>query len=167
MPIDFPKCRFDLLGYNEVEEYAFQNEDYYGSDPDYWRVREDILAMKREHLEPFMIELEYFNKELAFHHIDARETSAYGCQSIYLDVVDMECKPCRIWDYNVDAQAVRRRAKEYLDPYMVDGLSDKGLFEQVWSEAVYVKMWLQDEPPKYGFIVDVPKRGQRNRKGRS
>lgn len=167
MPSDFPTCRFDLLGYLEAEEYAFQNEDYYGPDPDIFQVQEDLLLMKREHLEPFMIELEWFNKQLAFHHIDVRETSAYGCEWIDLEVVDMEGKPCGINDYRVDAQSVRRQAREFLDPYMVDGLSDKGLFEQVWSEAVYVLTWLQDEPPKCGFIVDVPKRGQRNRKARS
>ena len=154
--LDYLNCSFELLGYDEVEEYAYDNEDIYGPDPDYDRVRKDLLDMKREYLEPFMIELEWFNKQLSFHEVDVREsTDWFGCISIALDVSDdlkyMRCSS----GYCVDMQYARDLAKRRMDSYIVDGMSDDDMLECIDQEEMDIVKWLQNEPPKYGFTVEM------------
>lgn len=145
---DFPVYRFDLIGYNELEEEAHVNEDYYGPDPDWGQVRRDVLMAKKDYLKPFVVELEYFNKMLVYHQIAVTRKGRYS-DSIYLKVIP------KVDDGQVlDLNAARMLIAEMWGTDVVRGMTTDDIIQDYADEKVRIIDWLSDVPTRFGFVVD-------------
>lgn len=145
---EFPVYRFDLIAYNELEEEAYVNEDYYGPDPDWDQVRSDVLTMKRDYLQPFVVELEYFNKKLVYHQI-AVTRKGQSTDSIYLKVIP------KVDDGQVlDLNTARMLLAEMWGSDVARGMTTDDIIQDYAEEKARIIDWLSDIPTRFGFVVD-------------
>lgn len=62
------------LPYGVFEEYAYENRDYYGDDPDWDVVKEDYMAMVADSLSPVSLEVDDINRRAVYHTVHFEES---------------------------------------------------------------------------------------------
>ena len=62
------------LPYNAFEEYAFENMEYYGADPDWSAVKEDYMAMMADALRPVSLAVDDINRRAEYHTVHFEES---------------------------------------------------------------------------------------------
>ena len=76
------------LPYGVFEEYAYENRDYYGDDPDWDVVKEDYMAMVADSLSPVSLEVDDINRRAVYHTVHFEES-----QYSYSFVIWIEDRP--------------------------------------------------------------------------
>ncbi len=122
---DFPTYVFFYESYYcELEEYAFQNKDRFGEDPDYDVVREELVNLKNEaFIEPLSIEVDYINRYLDFYEISMCEDNLPGLGCDYILQVVPKAEPTA-----------------YQTPAAMEKETEK------------ITTWLRTYPHEYGFV---------------
>lgn len=62
------------LPYGVFEEYAYENRDHYGDDPDWKQVKEDYLDMVSYSLNPVFLEVDDINRRAVYHTVHLEES---------------------------------------------------------------------------------------------
>ncbi len=129
----FPSYEFYYESYyNELEEYAYQNRDMFGTDPDWRQVRESLMAEKDDaFIEPFFLVLNHFRRQLRF--FDMAVYGGKGWPSEYDYILKVVPKDLSYEDEPIE------------DRY------GRSLSELIAIEADTIRGWLDRYPEQYGF----------------
>ena len=76
------------LPYGVFEEYAFENRDYYGDDPNWEQVKEDYKDLVSYSLNPVFLEVDDINRRAVYHTVHFEES-----QYSYSFVIWIEDRP--------------------------------------------------------------------------
>ena len=116
-----------VLPYNTFENYAYDNIDIYGDDPDWDAVRSDYMSMVRDYLMPFAVGVDDLNRRSVFHEVHLEESpDSFGY---------------RIWITDRAPEGIRYGPKdvveerEYIIRYLEHNASRLGFYEYVHPES--------------------------------
>lgn len=73
------------LPYNAFEEYAYENRDYYGDDPDWGVVKEDYMAMVADSLSSVSLDVDDINRRAVYHTVHFEESPYSYSFSIWIE----------------------------------------------------------------------------------
>ena len=141
----FPSYEFCYESYsNELEEHAYQNQDVFGTDPDWEQVRASLIAEKDDALmEPFLLILNHFRRRLRFFDMAVYGGKGWPAEYDYLLKVFPK-------DLTYEYEPIEDRYGRSQD-------------ELISAEADMIRGWLDRYPEQYGFTRTSYPRNSTNR----
>ena len=151
---DSPVYRFEPIGYGELEEYAYENREWYGDDPDWDVVREDFLSSVRDQLQQLELDIDDMNRRLVFHRINLVEHPQTGDWFVWLTVKD---DASSFDDYATDSQMYMANllaANEYRYNDGNDRRNDRRAMAMLINERERILDWMDKRLTSEGFRID-------------
>lgn len=151
---DSPVYRFEPIGYGVLEEYAYENREWFGDDPDWDAVREDFLSNVNDQLRQLELDIDDMNRRLVFHRINLEEHPQTGDWFVWLTVKD---DASSFDDYATDSQMYMANvlaANEYRYNDGNDRRTDRRAMAMLINERERILDWMDRRLTSEGFRID-------------
>ena len=153
---DYPVYRLDMVPYGAVEEYAYENRDYYGDYPDWDLVRDDYISNVRDSLAYLMLDIDDMNRRLVFHTLRVEEDPTSDSLIVWVAVKDGDFSFEDYMSGSVMEMAGALAGNAYHLYNGNDRRSDRRAVSMLIDEREEVLHWMDHALTKCGFYVESP-----------